>query len=298
MTHPELQTIIGPRPNPKRVLVLGCTGMVGRSWIELLQSNKINCVGVSRPQFDLMNPDSITRCITDQFDLVVNTAAWTDVDGAESDESGANRANADAVEEIANRCAAIDATLITYSTDYVFAGDANTPYPIDAPINPINAYGRSKALGESKLVQASASHILIRTSWVYAPWGANFVRTIHNLAKTKAELRVVNDQQGRPTSAQYLAHSSLALYTSGVQGIWHLTDEDECTWFDLASEIVRYSNSQCAVNPCGSNEYPRPAPRPSYSTLDITESIKLLGPLGTWRTHLHKVLDAIKTESE
>ena len=293
MTHSQLQSITEPRPNPKRVLVLGCTGMVGRSWIELLQQSKIDCTGVSRPQFDLMNPDSITRCITDQFDLVVNAAAWTDVDGAESDEAGATRANAFAVEEIAKRCATINATLITYSTDYVFAGDASSPYSIDAPINPINAYGRSKATGESKLAQSSASHILIRTSWVYAPWGANFVRTIHNLAKTKDNLRVVNDQQGRPTSAQHLARSSFALFTAGAQGIWHLTDEDECTWFDLASEVVRYARFQCTVTPCGSDEYPRPAARPAYSTLDISDSIKLVGPLGTWQTHLHEALDAL-----
>ncbi len=293
-----IQSISELCPLPKRVLVLGSTGMVGRSWMEYLTANQIGCQGVSRPEFDLMEPQSITRCFTEHWDLVVNAAAWTDVDGAESDEDGATRANAHAVSEIAQQCAQHGATLITYSTDYVFAGDANTPYPIDAPINPINAYGRSKALGESLLAQSDASYILIRTSWVYAPWGSNFVRTIRNLAQSRDELRVVNDQRGRPTSAQHLAESSLALYLKGAQGTWHLADNDECTWFDFARAIVEYADLECQVRPCSSDEYPRPAARPSYSTLDIADSISLLGSIGPWTVHLHQVLDAISAQAE
>ncbi len=290
-------SIAEPRPSPNRVLVLGSTGMVGRSWMEYLASNRIECRGVSRPEFDLMDPDSITRCLSEHYDLVVNAAAWTDVDGAESDEDGATRANAHALAEIAEHCTRHDATLITYSTDYVFAGDATTPYPIDAPINPINAYGRSKALGESLLTQSDASYILIRTSWVYAPWGSNFVRTIRNLAQSRDELRVVNDQRGRPTSAQHLAQSSLDLYLNGAQGTWHLTDNDECTWFDFARAIAEHTNPKCQVLPCSSDTYPRPAPRPSYSTLDLTDTINLLGPLEPWTLRLRRVLDAISAES-
>ncbi len=150
-----IQSISELCPLPKRVLVLGSTGMVGRSWMEYLTANQIGCQGVSRPEFDLMEPQSITRCFTEHWDLVVNAAAWTDVDGAESDEDGATRANAHAVSEIAQQCAQHGATLITYSTDYVFAGDANTPYPIDAPINPINAYGRSKFRAKALVRQAA-----------------------------------------------------------------------------------------------------------------------------------------------
>ncbi len=290
------QSISELRPPPKRVLVLGSTGMVGRSWIEHLNTLQIECCGIARPKFDLMNPQSIEHCLDAQYDLVVNAAAWTDVDGAESDEKNATRANAHAVAEIAQQCDQHGATLITYSTDYVFSGDANTPYPVDAPINPINAYGRSKALGESLLAQSDASHILIRTSWVYAPWGSNFVRTIRNLAQSRTELRVVNDQRGRPTSAQHLAQSSLALYLNGAQGLWHLTDNDECTWFDFARAIVKYADLECKILPCNSDTYPRPAPRPSYSTLDIVDSTNLLGSLGSWTLHLHQVLDAISTQ--
>lgn len=294
MTHASSQSILSPRSNPKKVLVLGSTGMVGRSWMQLLQRLSIDHDGVSRPQFDLMDPASITRCVDDSYDLVVNASAWTDVDGAETDETGATRANAHAIDEIAKRCARSGAMLLTYSTDYVFSGNANSPYRIDAPIDPLNAYGRSKALGESRLRESNPNHILIRTSWVYAPWGKNFVRTIRSLAQSKPELQVVNDQQGRPTSAQHLAQSSLALYLNGAQGTWHLSDEGECTWFDLASAIVQHEQPNYTVKPCSSDTYPRPAKRPAYSTLDIQCSLDLIGDIGSWTDHLHQVLDQIE----
>jgi len=294
MSTPSVQSLCPDRPPPTRVLVLGATGMVGRSWIEHLRVQGIECDGLTRPKFDLMAPDSIQRCLSESskpYDLVVNAAAWTDVDGAETDEPGATRANAHAVAEIAAICKASGSTLITYSTDYVFSGDAQSPYPVDAPINPINAYGRSKALGESLLSESGAEHILIRTSWVYAPWGNNFVRTISKLAQSRDELMVVNDQQGRPTSAQRLAESSLALYLKGALGTWHLTDADECTWFDFATQIAKRTNPACSVRPCGSETYPRPAARPSYSTLDIADSTDLIGPIGSWKSQLSEVLD-------
>ncbi len=297
MTHESAmscQSVVDTRPKPKRVLVLGSTGMVGRSWLELLAQEQIECVGISRPEFDLMDPSSIARCLKNtNYDLVVNASAWTDVDGAETDEQGATRANAYAVDEIAKLCVEIGATLITYSTDYVFPGNANKPYTVGQATDPINAYGRSKSLGESMIAQSKASHIMIRTSWVYAPWGTNFVRTIRSLALTRDELKVVDDQRGNPTSAQHLADSSLKLYLAGAQGIWHLSDENECTWFDLATQIVRYTKLGCTINACDSDEYPRPAARPAYSTLEITESTKLIGSLGSWMTHLHQVLDSI-----
>jgi len=293
MSFDALQSIDEPRPLPARVLVLGSSGMVGRSWIETLKAKSIDCVGVSRPEFDLMDPESIARSISSGFDLVVNAAAWTDVDGAEENEDQATRANAEAVGEIASVCKRFGSTLITYSTDYVFSGNADSPYQIDAPIQPINAYGRSKALGESQLKQSEASSILIRTSWVYAPWGSNFIRTIRALARSRDELRVVDDQRGRPTSAQHLAEGSLKLYMLGASGIWHLSDEGECTWFELASAVLRHSHLDCSVAPCSSEEFPRPAPRPRYSTLDIDHTTKLIGHPGSWQEHLHQVLPQI-----
>jgi dTDP-4-dehydrorhamnose reductase len=297
MTLGQCQSIAPLRPKPTKVLVLGSTGMVGRSWIEHLKKLQIRCEGVSRPEFDLMRKESIVRCVGQGYDLVINAAAWTDVDGAESDEPGAHRANAEALNEIGSRCYELDIPLISYSTDYVFSGCSDVPYPVDASIEPINAYGRSKALGEAHLARSDVDHIMIRTSWVYAPWGTNFVRTIQSLAQSRSNLRVVNDQRGRPTSAQQLAKGSLDLYLNGARGTWHLSDEGECTWFELAREIVRISELDCKVEPCSSDEYLKPAARPAYSVLDIQETVNLIGPIGDWRLHVQDALEQMKAKS-
>ncbi len=290
--HHDIQSICSPRPGPKQPVILGSTGMVGRSWSELFDRLGINYRTAHRPEFDLLNPEALGQCIRSGDDLVINAAAWTDVDGAESDQQSADQANGHSVRIIAERCKQVGATLIHYSTDYVFDGTAETPYPIDAPINPSNAYGRSKALGESKIRESGCPHIIIRTSWVYAPWGKNFVRTIASLAKSKPELKVVSDQRGRPTSAPQLAQTSLNLYSKGACGTWHASDGGECTWFDLASQIAKHINPSCTVHPCSSDLYPRPAHRPPYSVLDITETESLCGPLVSWRRNIDEMLKA------
>lgn len=282
MSHQAWQRVDESRQGPKRVLVLGRSGMVGRAWCEALGSKGIEHTALARPEFDLSDPALIDRAFESRFDLVINAAAWTDVDGAESNEAGANQANAYGVEQIAKRCKESGAFLITYSTDYVFGGDASSPYPIDAPIQPLNAYGRSKALGESLLRATCENHLLIRTSWVHAPWGKNFVLTMRSLMQTREELSVVDDQRGRPSSAFTLANRSLELYLSGATGTWHLTDAGECTWFGLACEIQDQLGSSCLINPCTSEAFPRPAKRPAYSTLDISATDRLIGSLPSW----------------
>lgn len=282
MSASAWQRIEEPRPIPTRVLVLGSTGMVGRAWCELLTRRGIEHTSLHRPTFDLSNPDSIKESVQGEYDLVVNAAAWTDVDGAEDDEPGANQANAHALGQIAERCSQLGATLITYSTDYVFNGNASTPYPIDEPIDPVNAYGRSKALGETLLRNVNDQHILIRTSWVHAPWGKNFVLTMRSLMGQRDELQVVDDQRGRPSSAIMIAEGSLNLYTHGALGTWHLTDRGECTWHGLASTIRDILDAPCTVHPCTSDAFKRPARRPAYSTLDIGATESLIGPLPDW----------------
>lgn len=283
---------IGPnRHDPTRVLVLGSTGMVGRAWVNLLAQRQIEHTAVHRPLFDLANQASIDRCLEGKYDLVVNAAAWTDVDGAEKDQGGCNQANAHAVEQIALRCEAMEAVLITYSTDYVFSGQAAAPYPIDARVDPINAYGQSKALGEAKLRASTDRHLLIRTSWVYAPWGKNFVLTMMGMMQARDHLKVVSDQCGRPTSATHLANGSLGLYLAGCTGTWHLTDDGECSWFGLATEIRGILDAKCVVEPCASDEFPRPAKRPALSTLDIESTRDTLGDIGPWQERVRSVIE-------
>ncbi|MCH8507183.1 MAG: dTDP-4-dehydrorhamnose reductase [Phycisphaerales bacterium] len=275
---------------PGQAVVLGARGMVGRSWCGLLTAHQIPFRALARPDFDLDQPATLVAAVEKGNRLVVNAAAWTDVDGAESDEPAATRANAEAAGVLAERCATVGATLIHYSTDYVFSGQARSPYPVDAPIEPMNAYGRSKAAGEAAVRGSGTEHLIIRTSWVYAPWGKNFVRTIAKLAAERDRLEVVNDQRGRPTSAEHLAASSLALYLAGANGTWHATDAGECTWFDFATAIAEQLGSSCSVEACTSEKFPRPARRPAYSTLDLEQTEGLIGPLADWRVALSKVL--------
>ncbi len=278
------------RSLPRRALILGGRGMVGRSWAGLLTAHGVPFRALARPDFELQNPDSLATLIEPEDELVVNAAAWTAVDDAESDEAGATRANADAPARLAERCEQIGACLLHFSTDYVFSGRADRPYPVDAPIEPVNAYGRSKAAGEAGVRGRTPNHLIIRTSWVYAPWGKNFVRTIAGLAAQREHLRVVDDQRGRPTSAEQLARTSLALYLAGCAGTWHATDGGECSWHGLAAEIVRLLRLPCRVDACSTAEYPRPAVRPAFSTLDLSATEDVIGVLPSWEVSLADVL--------
>ena len=268
-----------------KIVVIAAEGMLGTAWTRLT-----DVVAARFPEVDITRPATLPSF--DGVDVVVNCAAWTDVDGAEANEAAAAKVNGDAVLGLSRACAKHGALLVHYSTDYVFSGDATAPYPIDAPIDPVNAYGRTKALGEKALLEGGADHLLIRTSWVYAPWGKNFVLTMAALGRDRELLKVVNDQRGRPTSAEHLAATSLRLIEKGARGTFHVTDGGECTWFDFASHIVGRVNPSCRVEPCSSAEFPRPAPRPSYSVLDLSRTEALLGPMPAWQTHVDRVLDA------
>jgi dTDP-4-dehydrorhamnose reductase len=226
-------------------------------------------------------------------DWVVNCTAWTDVDGAETHEAQALAVNGDGVGALARRCTAARAKLVHYSTDYVFAGTASQPYPVDAPLAPINAYGRTKAAGERQIAESGCQHLIVRTSWLYAPWGRNFVRTIAQASSQREGLRVVDDQRGRPTSVQYLAATTAAVLSSGGGGIFHVTDGGECTWFEFAAAIAARVSPACRVEPCTTSEYPRPAKRPAYSVLDLSRTEALVGPMPPWQTNLQAVLDQL-----
>ncbi|QKK07424.1 MAG: dTDP-4-dehydrorhamnose reductase [Planctomycetota bacterium] len=281
---------------PDRVLILGSRGMLGRAWTGLLTAHGIPYDVLGRDRLDLEDLDAARSVDVASYSHLINCAAWTAVDDAETEYDRAHTANAEAVGVLARRCAEADTRFVTYSTDYVFSGVAESPYRTDHPREPVNAYGRSKAAGEVLLEQlgaAGAPWLCIRTSWVYAPWGRNFVRTIANAARTRPELRVVDDQRGRPTSAEGLARTSLGLLLADATGFAHATDGDECSWFEFACEIVRLARTgaePAAVLPCGSDEYPRPAPRPAYSVLDISRTEALIGPMTPWQVALADVM--------
>lgn len=278
-----------------RVALVGAGGMLGRTFRELLELRGDAFDAFDRSTLDVTDAASIDRGIRPEHRLILNCTAYTDVDGAETNEAAANAVNADAVAKLAERARAIDATLVHVSTDYVFDGRASSPYRVDEPRAPLNAYGRSKAKGEEALEASGARYLNARTSWLYAPWSKNFVRTIAGAAKARPTLRVVDDQRGRPTSTLTLAENLLALVEAGATGHVHVTDGGECTWFELARAVAAYANPACVVEPCTSAEFPRPAPRPAYSVLDLTRTEATLGrPMRPWQDALADVLERLE----
>jgi dTDP-4-dehydrorhamnose reductase len=274
-------------------VVVGAKGMLGTAWCRLLQAKSISHDALDLPEIDIVKPESLARTISERTTHVINCAAFTDVDDSETQEEIAMALNAHGVGNLATRSKEINATLVHYSTDYVFDGSANTPYPVDGPIHPINAYGRTKAAGETQLEESGCKHLLIRTSWVYAPWAKNFVRTMVALAESKDELKVVNDQKGRPTSAEHLASTSLKLLERDAKGRFHVCDGGECTWFEFADAIMQERNTGCVAKPCTSAEFPRPATRPTYGVLDLSKTEALLGPMPSWQHNLQLVLSRL-----
>lgn len=273
------------------LLLISPDGMVGRAFAALFEARRAPARTVAWPAFDLTDPAAIELAVTSGTGVVVNCGAWTDVDGAESREAEALAINGTGVGSLARRCRDVGAVLVHFSTDYVFSGDASRPYATDHPRAPLNAYGRTKARGEEELEASGCAHLLIRTSWVYAPWGKNFVRTIARLARERERLRVVDDQRGRPTSAEHLAATALALVEAGARGAVHVTDGGETSWYGLAREIVARLGLGCRVEPCASEEYPSPARRPAYSVLDVSATEALLGAaFPDWRENLASVL--------
>lgn len=276
------------------IVVVGANGMLGRAVSVALAARAEAFLRLGRPELDLCSQASVRDRIGPRTRLVVNCAAYTDVDAAEANEAEALRVNGRGPGLLAERCAEVGAVLVHYSTDYVFAGDASRPYAVDDAIAPVNAYGRTKAIGEARIRETGVEHLVLRTSWLYAPWGKNFVRTIARMCRAQELLRVVDDQRGRPTSAEQLAKTTLRLLDEGARGTFHATDGGECTWFGLAAEIAAVVRPSCRIEPCTSQEFPRPAPRPHYSVLDLTETERACGPLVPWQESLRSALSRIE----
>lgn len=276
------------------ILLISPDGMLGRAFCEQFAERKLAYESVMYPEFDITRKEHVERALHPGLRWVINCAAFTDVDGAEKSEPAAEAVNATGVKLVAERCKAIGALLIHYSTDYVFSGNAKSPYRVDEKLDPQNAYGRTKAHGEELLLASGCEHLILRTSWLYAAWGKNFVDTMARLGREQPTLKVVNDQFGRPTSARYLAQRSLALLDKKARGVFHVTDGDECSWYDFASAIVAGTGGSAKVNPCSSAEFaqgrPASARRPPYSVLDLSRTDALIGPSRSWKENLADVL--------
>ena len=264
--------------------------MLGTDLRDELAARDETVIALSRSDLDITDSRLVNAAVGEHApDVIVNCAAYTKVDLAETEESAANAINGSAVELLAEAANEAGARLVQVSTDFVFDGEKREPYEIDDPTHPLSAYGRSKLLGEIAATHAE-KHLIVRTSWLFGVHGPNFVEAIRNQIRKGANpLRVVQDQRGRPTYTPHLARAIIRLALQGAQGVVHYADADECSWFDFASAIAE--GSDVTINPVTSDEFPRPAKRPAYSVLSTERYERLTGVTpDSWREGLQEYL--------
>jgi len=287
------------------ILLTGCSGQLGtviqRCWDASPVAVDYELLPVSANQLDLTNAPAV-RAYLDQVrpKYLINAAAYTQVDGAESDAEAAFALNGDAVSVLAQWCGGHDCTLIQISTDFVFDGQADSPYSPGAATGPLSVYGASKLAGENHVRDRLPNNgIIVRTAWLYSEFGSNFVKTMLRVMGERLELKVVNDQIGSPTSAHTLARFILTLIQQRTKnGIFHWTDGAEVSWFDFANAIYEAGRSlglisqEVLIQPITSREYPTPAIRPAYSVLDRSSSLALIDEaVEDWRAALNEVVE-------
>ena len=287
-----------------RWLITGAGGMLGHDVVEELTRRGEEVVGLDRAALDITRSGTVDTAVRDHRpDVVVNCAAYTAVDDAESDEARALEINGDGPRLLARACAAHGARLIHVSTDYVFSGEARTtPYPEDHPTGPCTAYGRTKLAGEQAVLEElPGASAIVRTAWLYGVHGTNFVRTMIGLEARRDTLDVVDDQRGQPTwsadVAERIADLGVRLGPD-AHGVFHATNSGEATWYELAREVFSLIGADPdRVRPTSSAAFPRPAPRPAYSALAHRRWQEIGLPLPRdWRSALHEALPRIRKE--
>ena len=295
------------------IWLIGCNGMLGTEVSRQLKENKIDFTGTDR-EVDFTDEKTISDFASDKnIDFIINCAAYTAVDKAESEVDLCRKLNAKGPEVVSKYAKQIDATLLHISTDYVFDGTGNTPRTEDMTIAPIGVYGVTKAEGEKAVSDNTDKYYILRTAWLYGWDGKNFVYTMIKAMNTHDAVKVVNDQKGSPTFAGDLAKVIIEFYKRTAAnipveyGIYHCTDLGEITWWDFTNEIkkqgieagwINETGKKCVVNPCSTGEYPTPAKRPAYSVLCKDKVQKILGlDLPDWRSSLGYFLRNVRFDS-
>lgn len=285
-----------------KILVTGGDGQLGASLGAMTgspASEGVEIVRMDRDRLDVTSRAEFSRVLDSlRPDVVVNGAAYTAVDAAESEPERATALNADAVALMAEVCRATKTRLVHISTDFVFGDGHDSPIQVDAEPAPLSVYGRSKLGGERACLDILGSEaIVVRTSWLYAAGHRNFVSTMVRLMRTRDQIGVVDDQVGTPTSAITLSEALLKLIRIGAKGVHHLTDSGQASWYEFAVAIQEIGSRmgvldpRCEVRPISTLEYPTPATRPSYSVLDKSETFRLLGgPTPDWRSSLERLM--------
>lgn len=280
-----------------KILVIGAMGQLGNEIMQLSSASEHTFIfadvrgdGQKVLSLDLTDRKQVSEIVSDDIDVIVNCAAYNDVDKAEDDPAPALDLNVSAVSNLATEAARVGATLIHFSTDYVFDGKTNTPYTEDDMPSPLNAYGRSKLQGEKVVQESGCRYMIFRTSWLYSLTGRNFFKTIAQKCAGSSSIKVVIDQTGTPTYAYDLAHLVLDIIERNMLnliGIYHYSNEGTATWYDFAKEINDMLGYTCNVEPCRTDEFPRKAERPTYSVLDKSKVKATFGvEIPHWRESL------------
>ncbi|TNC74805.1 dTDP-4-dehydrorhamnose reductase [Rubellimicrobium roseum] len=278
-----------------RLLLIGRTGQVATEILRRAPSG-VTVTALGRDQADLMDPEACARAVTRaECDAVVNAAAWTAVDRAESEEPAARVVNGEAPAAMARAAARRGLPFVHISTDYVFDGTGTRPFRPEDPVAPQNAYGRTKLSGEEGVRAAGGPHVILRTSWVFSSHGANFVKTMLRLGRERAEINVVDDQIGGPTPAAAIADACLTVAAGLVggapSGTHHLAGAPAVSWADFAAAVMEEAALPCQINPIPSSAYPTPATRPANSRMDGTSLRRDFGiDPPDWRAGLREVL--------
>lgn len=266
------------------ILVTGANGQLGKCIRNASEGSKDSYIFTDVAELNITDAEAVNKMIKDNdVKIIINCAAYTNVDKAETDVALAEELNCDAVANLANAIKANDGTLIHISTDYVFGGDPyNTPCREDQKGTPTGVYGLTKLHGENVLADSGCKALVFRTAWLYSEYGRNFVKTMLNLTATKPELKVVFDQTGTPTYAQDLADAIVSIINDrnfeGNEGIYHYSNEGVCSWYDFTKAIAKMAgNDSCNIQPCHSDEFPSPVKRPAYSVLDKTKFKETFG---------------------
>jgi len=275
-----------------RVLVSGAAGMLATDLVPCLQKKGHDVVVPSESDLDITHLEAIRRWTgSTRPDVVINCAAYTKVDQAESEESVAKVINGLAVQNLCLACQEAGIPLMHFSTDYVFDGDKTEPYTIYDHPNPINAYGRTKLLGEKYVLWLLRKFYLVRTSWLFGLHGNNFIETMLTLAKKQRRISVVNDQRGCPTWTRHLSEAVVSLVESGCYGVYHATNSGPTTWFEYATEIFRQAGTGTEVLPITTDQFPTAATRPKNSVLDPFPITEVIGrEMPTWQEAITQYL--------
>lgn len=262
-----------------KVIVTGAGGMLGQDVVRAAGFVNHEVVALGRGDLDVTDPRAVRRVMrAERPDAVVNCAAWTDVDGAESNEEAATEVNGAGAGIVAAEAADVDAVAIHPSSDYVFDGSSRRPYVESDRTAPLSAYGRSKLAGEIEVAAANERHFVVRSSWLFGAGGGNFVETMLRLAGELDQVVVVRDQVGAPTYTGHLADALVRLLDGEEHGIHHIAGSDQCSWYEFAVEIFRQAGSGVQVLSCTTEEFPRPAQRPRYSVLGTERDYPIVLP--------------------